>query len=698
MKYFNSFEWYDNIEDISIDNMPFVKYKKDNLISNIPIAFDIESTSFYNEKQEKQAIMYAWVLGINGKCIRGRTWNDFIKVIEFLVKKYELNDKKRLIIYVHNLSFEFQFIRKIFKWSKVFSIEERKPIYAITTSGIEFRCSYLLSGYNLATLGKNLNKYKVNKLVGDLDYKLLRHSKTPLTIVEWKYILNDVLVVTSYIQELIEQFESIANIPITKTGFVRLLLKKNCLKKENRKNYHALIKTLQLEEESFNLMRKVYSGGFTHANANHVNKTKYNVSSVDFTSAYPYCLISEKYPMSTPRRYYIKNKQDFKEVLTKYACIFTITFYDIESKISFENYISSFKCEVLENEIINNGRVVSATKLKISICELDYKIIEKAYNFNKIEITNFYIMKKEYLPRPFILTILELYQKKTILKGVEDKQQEYMNAKENLNSLYGMCATNPLREEIEYIEEWNKHNGDIEKLLLNYNKGANRTNYYAWGIYNTAYNRYNLWLGILECKEDYIYSDTDSLKILNYEYHKKFFDEYNKNTQLKLKRCLDFYNIPLTYLTPKTIKGIEKPLGVFDYEGTYTRFKTLGAKRYIYEEDKQLHITISGVNKKNGVEYLLYKYKTLDKVFDNFKTGLYFPSVYKDKNELKNASGKMIHTYIDEYICGTMIDYKGVSCYYQEYSSVHLENTSYELSLATNFINYLLGKKGDEYL
>ena len=167
---------------------------------NIPCSFDIETTSFYRdldgktynykqiqrfskkdrEKLEKLGIMYVWQLGINGFCLVGRTWKEFIKVINYISDKLQLNENKRLIIYVHNLAFEFQFICNLFSWKNVFSTDLRKPLYALTNNGVEFRCSYFLSGYNLETLAKNLTKYKIKKLVGNLDYSLIRHEKTPL--------------------------------------------------------------------------------------------------------------------------------------------------------------------------------------------------------------------------------------------------------------------------------------------------------------------------------------------------------------------------------------------------------------------------------------------------------------------------------------------------------------------------------------
>ena len=82
-----------------------------------------------------------------------------------------------------------KFICNLFSWKNVFATDLRKPLYALTTNGVEFRCSYFLSGYNLETLAKNLTKYKIKKLVGDLDYSLIRHEKTPLNENEIQYLL-----------------------------------------------------------------------------------------------------------------------------------------------------------------------------------------------------------------------------------------------------------------------------------------------------------------------------------------------------------------------------------------------------------------------------------------------------------------------------------------------------------------------------
>lgn len=685
--------FYPNLIDI-LEDFDFVKYKNKSQLANVPCVFDIESSSFYDDNNEKKCCMYAWVFGINGRCIRGRTWIEFIDVLKTISKFYKLDVKKRIVIYVQNLGYEFQWFRKYFEWENVFAMDNRKPIYAITKDGIEFRCSYLLSGYSLEVLGDNLVKYKVNKKVGDLDYSLVRHSLTPLSEKEWGYILNDGLVVMAHIQEEIERLGDISKLPLTKTGYVRELVKEKCLHGDDRWYFTKLIKSLELTPDTYRQMKRTYMGGFTHANINYVGKTISNVHSFDFSSSYPAVMLSEKFPMSSPFPLQIKDENDFIKKLNAYCCMFDCVFYNIRSIASYENYISISRCLDKENYIVNNGRVVEADMIKVSLTEQDFFIISKLYTWDSIEITNFYGMFADYLPKDFVLTILELYKDKTELKGLEGKEVEYLVSKGMINSCYGMCVTDPCREENTYNNEWINKKPNIDELIEKYNSNRNRTLYYAWGIWVTAYARRNLFSGICEFKNDYIYSDTDSIKVLNIEKHMNYINDYNEKIKEKVEKCLQRYAIDISMAYPKTIKGVVKPLGVWDYEGKYDRFKTLGAKRYITETEGKLSITIAGVSKKSGVNYLIHNFKNNDNIFDNFKEDLYFPPHY-DKDGIDcNGSGKLLHTYIDDYMEGFVIDYLGNQYKYCEQSGIHMENTDYTLGLDHEFLKLILGING----
>lgn len=671
-----------------------VRTNKNIWYYNIPCAFDIETTSINVEQSnqlDKRAFMYIWQFSLMGFVIVGRTWEEFILLYNKLVDFFNTSKEYRLIVYVHNLSFEFQFFRKRFEWLSVFSLDNRKPVKVVTIDGIEFRCSYILSGYSLSKLSEQLTKYKIEKKSGDLDYSKIRHSKTPLSKKEMGYCINDVLVVTAYIQELIEREGDISKIPITKTGFVRQYCRDMCMYDGNHKNntakyvkYHNLMKKLTINKSDYIMLQQAFAGGFTHANPKYVKKVLKNVESFDFSSAYPFVMLSEEFPMSKAEYYIPKSKEDFEKNLKCYCCLFMVEIFDIRSSITFDNYISVSHCIEKEMYIENNGRLVSADRIIITITEQDYSIIKRVYHWSNMRILSFKRFKKEYLPRDFMLAILKLFRDKTVLKGVENKEVEYLISKENLNSCYGMTVTDPCRDEILYSNnEWDKDLCDFKIALEKYNKSSKRFLSYPWGIWVTAYNRRNLWSGILEFKDDYIYSDTDSIKVLNKSKHLEYISNYNKWVINKLQLAFNERNLDIELTRPKNKKGEIKQLGIWDDEGIYTRFKTLGAKRYMTETEKNgISITVSGLNKYTTVPYLMDKYG--DKIFEAFDDKLHIPPEY---------TGKNTHTYIDEEFAGEVVDYLGNKGTYHEYSATHLEAADYSLSLSDKFVKFLLGFK-----
>ena len=680
---------YQSIDELLDNEIPFIKSSKKIEYANVPCTIDIESSSFY-DNGEKRGVMYAFVLGINGRCYIGRTyielWNALNKVSEF----YGLNSKRRMVFYIHNFAYEFQWFRKWRTWEKVFATDERSPLYALDDMGIEYRCSYLLSGYSLENVAKNLTKYKTRKMVGDLDYKLVRHSHTPLTKKEYGYILHDGIVVMCYIQEEIESHHNnISLIELTKTGKVRKYVRKNCLYGKGGiwkfKKYHNMMMGLPIVSvQEYEQLKRAFHGGFTHANSFYVNHIAHNVASFDFTSSYPYVLVSEMFPMGKGEIITIHSKEEFERNMNKYCCIFDCTFTNIESAIIYEHPISISKCYRLHGYTSDNGRLVSADEISITLTEQDYKVIRKFYKWEHLRIKNFRRYKKNYLPRDFVRSVLDLYQKKTELKNIEEFIVEYMNSKEMLNSCYGMAVTDICRTEIDYSNDsWGKIPPSPEEDLDKYNKKRNRFLCYQWGVWVTAYAQRNLFTAIYELQEDYIYSDTDSVKFVNYEKHKQYFEEYNTRVSIKLKRAMEHHGFDYHRVTPKTNKGIEKLLGAWDYEQTYRKFKTLGAKRYmVQEESGKYNLTVSGVNKKTAIPYLLDKYG--EQIMEEFRDGLVIPPQY---------TGKNIHTYIDEETNGMITDYMGKTIGYHELSSVHLEESGYELSLSREFIDYLLGIK-----
>lgn len=283
---------YEFIEKIVEADLPIVTNNKNISYYNVPAAFDIETSSFYING-EKCACMYVWQFGILNWVTYGRTWEEFDQFISVLSTVLGLDDDLRLVVYIHNFAYEFQWMRKRVKWDKLFFLDSRKPVYGIS-GGIEYRCSLKLSGKSLAKVGQDLQKYKCKKKVGDLDYSLIRTPKTPLTKEEWGYCEADIRVLLCYIQEKIENDGDITRIPLTNTGYVRNYCRKQCFKRWKR--YRGLISELVLTPEEYSQLKRAFSGGFTHANAHYSRRVVKNVGSFRLHIIVPVCDVEREVP------------------------------------------------------------------------------------------------------------------------------------------------------------------------------------------------------------------------------------------------------------------------------------------------------------------------------------------------------------------------------------------------------------------
>ena len=95
---------------------------------NVGAAFDTETTSFIDAQDgEESALVYVWMFGIGQTVVYGRYLDDFHDMIVTL-NSYFSKEKVKLIVYVHNLKYDFQFIKKYFQWSKIFTKSNRDII------------------------------------------------------------------------------------------------------------------------------------------------------------------------------------------------------------------------------------------------------------------------------------------------------------------------------------------------------------------------------------------------------------------------------------------------------------------------------------------------------------------------------------------------------------------------------------------
>lgn len=702
--------YYKDFDFTTLPDVDIIRGKK-YVYLNGDFGVDIETTSFYHEGK-KRAYCYMCMVNVCGNYIYCRTLDELSIIFHNLKIRYNLHGKRRMIMYVHNLAFEFQFFRDICNFSEVFARAPRKPIKSFDDkSGIEFRCSYILSGLSLAHVAENLKNTNIEKISGDdFDYTKLRHHKTPLTELEMMYCEHDVMILHYYVlQELEKNGNNITKIPLTQTGYVRRECRNEIFNNVNLKQYRSMIRRNSPDENLFILLNKTFAGGDTHANYLHVKQKIENVYSFDFASSYPTVMVKCKFPYHFTKCE-IYNMETFRNLLNKKACLFKCSFEHIKAK-RHHHILSLSKCETSRNEIIDNGRIVQADYVTTFFTDIDFKDFENFYNYDKIRIIEFYYADYNYLPTPFVKYILKLFEHKTTLKGLKGELNEalYLKAKQYINGLYGMCVTNIVNDEIVFNDEWEKNHVDIAETLEKYKNSYNSFLLYQWGVWVTSYARHYLRDTIAKIEDnseyidDFIYCDTDSIKITNYERHKKIIDEYNKQNIKELQTALEYHGIDKNAIFQKTKKGKIKTLGIWENETPkpYIYFKTLGAKRYMYfakHEYKILnkisstkqkvktrrkvkinrdeyHLTVSGLNKKKATPYIV-KHGN----FDFFNDNMYIPPKH---------TGKQTHTYIDEHYEIDMIDYLGNVARVSATHYIHLEEQEYTLSLSNIFKKFL---------
>lgn len=577
---------------------------------NVATAFDIEASTILPAKDSNGkfvskpfGIMYQWQFCYDNIVCFGRTWEEFILLLDRLSNVLDLDpDSRRLVVYVHNLSYEFQFIKDFIKIHSMFAKDKRKPLKVVTMNGIEFRCSYFLSNMSLEKFCENTPNIMYPKAKGDLDYRIVRTPRTPLTELEEGYCYNDVRGLCECIAHKMET-DNIAEIPMTSTSFVRREYRVEMRK--NKKNRYIFEKT-KLSVEQYKMLKRAFRGGDTHANRMYTGKIVENVHSYDISSSYPAQIACNYFPMGKFQPVTLDSQGKLDYYCNNYCVVMDIILYNVRVK---ENqpvpYIDIAHCWKKSKILNDNGRVLTAEYVAITVTEVDLKTIRECYNYDGFEILNAMYAKRGKLPKELIDTMLKFFEQKTKLKGIPDKVYEYMKSKNILNSTYGMMVSDLVHSEITYSQhkfEWLEEPADFEESLENFYKSKNNFLSYQWGVYVTAHARRQFREMVNKVGMDFVYGDTDSIKFVN-EIHISEFEEKNKEL---IKRAEDNG----AYCDRTEADGSVKRfyLGDWDYEGCYALFKTLGAKKYCFhkynkkKKEWYFEVTVAGMSKKKGSE------------------------------------------------------------------------------------------------
>ena len=591
--------------------------KKNKRYCDAVCAFDIEASTL---PDLDQAIMYIWQFQLDETVtVIGRTWDEFLT---FLRNVREAIRPKVLVIYDHNLSYEFAFLAGIYDFQpdEVFAVDYRKVLKCTMFDTFEFRCSYLHSNMSLSAFLKKMGVE--DQKLSDYDYSKVRYPWTELTEEELHYCVNDVRgLVQAIKREMALDKDTLYTIPLTSTGYVR----RDCKRAMEEFNHQQLMEMLP-DPDVYRMLRRAYRGGNTHANRWYAGDIVPGVYSMDLSSAYPACMIDFKFPMKAFFREGAVTLERVCELIYKKhkAVLMDICFYDVRliSRYNGCPYLARDKCRNIQGGRYDNGRILQADYLETTITDIDLKIILSQYDFSACNPFNVYWARYGKLPKPLRDTVIKYYRLKTELKQNPgepydpEKEYFYFRAKNKLNSLYGMCSQDPCKDSIDFTGgKFQERNEPVEDLLKRSYKKAFLS--YAWGVWVTCWCRWLLQRGIDAAGDNFIYCDTDSVKTIG----PLDMSEFNAEMKALSEKNGGYADDP---------SGRRHYLGVFENETPHglEKFSTLGAKKYCYVEDGKLHITIAGVSKKKGAE-------ELGKI-ENFREGFIFraaggtESVYND--------------------------------------------------------------------
>lgn len=578
---------------------------------------DIETTT----EGEEVGYMYIWQMTIGGKVIAGRTYQELQYALKLLVHMCKTDAEHRVIIYVHNLSYEAfylsQFLTASFGVPEMLCPQSRKPLTMIFGNGLEFRDSYKLLQKSLDKATKGLPHHK---LVGELDYTARHTPGTYLTSDEWAYCLYDVVGLREAILKLYQEHSyTPSTVPLTNTGIVResvLKVVKNDVK------FRAIRNEVIPSKEQLVTLIMSMAGGDTHGSRFFAGRTIDNCNMVDIKSAHPSQMLLGRYPCG--------RLKTLNETITIEQCmglsrqyaiwgVLKMTGVVIKPEVANPTISFAKTTEISDDYQLDNGRVLYADSLTLPCDSNDIYRIAHSYDYDSAVIVMPVISKLAYLPDSVRGVIKGWFETK---ENVEDRDSfDYMFSKICVNTIYGVCAQKPARDEHNYkasqegVENENKSWVDVLKDMpeKDYrNLFSERTMPFVWGTWTASLTRLQLykmqekigWSNVL-------YWDTDSIY-----YRGEKQDCICYFNDAKIKEVVERGAVVTNY------KGEKVYIGTFEDDfptekyGVY-KFRFLHAKCYGKITKKGLQWTIAGVSKDCA--------KAALKNIDDLRNGYYIP-------------------------------------------------------------------------
>lgn len=589
-----------------LDYKPTTAFQRGKHVEYIDVTctFDIETTN-----SEEDGFAYSFQTCIGGLVVVPRYFEDWAELIETLCDKWRVTEKRKLIIYVHNLGYEFTYLIQLLtlRWGdcKALYTKSHKPLTLEFSNGIEFRDSLKLFQKSLARATEGC---KHEKLKGDLDYTVYRTPDTPLDDKEFAYCVNDVLGLYEAIERMKKEHGfNAATLPLSNTALVKQEVNKTVNKD---KGFDPIRKALTLTKSQTYLAYKAMAGGDTHGVRWKAGYTFTHCNSYDFKSAHPSQQLLWKFPSGQPIDLPENTpEEDMNGIIDNgmgWVGQVAVSGLHIKDECP-DPCISVSKC--INTEVItdsDNGRVLDTAGTLIFFCDSnDWQRIRDGYEYEEMTALDSFAFRLSYLPDSFRMAIFEKFKIKETMKG----SPEYMFSKICVNTIYGATAQKQIRDEYtadigETIDfeklGWEKNLEDMDDKEVEKAQNKKNTFPFLWGLWTASLTRLKLWrLLKIVGWDKVIYWDTDSCKFEGAKI--PAVEEYNREIQEQCKKrgvVVDKGNGKKVYIG---VAEDEHP----DADFGYKEFRFLHAKCYAARTyEGKLESTIAGVGKKEGVAAL----------------------------------------------------------------------------------------------
>lgn len=611
-------------DTIPLNPYKFIKSKSKKRPSVLIKAISLDTETSHNHDELcPRGWVYQWAFKFDNIYVGGRRPSELLRALDKLLTFYKCDDKHKIVIYIHNASYDLTYLVDIFiehygEPTNMLATDVNKYI-SIEFEKFIVRDSWVLSNRSLDKWSKDLNT-TYRKAVGSIDYQFIRFQDSKLEPNDWYYQCSDVATLDDCVRQELKAGYTLQTIPLTSTGFVREYCRKQFHK--DNKNWRQFQDT-KLDENVYKDLTFAYMGAITHGNNDYMGELLENINMGhrDVRSFYPSTMRLDDYPIGRWTKLY--NYTDSRTPCTvnkirkweRTDCLL-ISFFikDITLLRGITCPILQVnKCLIYKDEtttfIKDNGKVVKMTgKTFLTLTDLDFEIMLKQYHIDKLMITRVYGSKKGKLPEWLTNSIDRFMYDKTKYKNevkrleqlgdidaLADANINLMKSKNRLNGIYGCTATNPVRTSYVYdseSREWDSITPDISTALEKFYKSRNNFMPFQYGVWVTAHCRRRIIEHIERVGYDrYVYTDTDSLFYLKDEETELAFDKFNSDNLAICKELGAYVEVDGKVVEYMTFE---------DEEENITDFKFLHTKCYGYcvdNDPNSLKITIAGVPK-----------------------------------------------------------------------------------------------------